>query len=371
MRKTASNAHIWINCAGYTKQANAFVKRFGRIKNPATEDGIMAHEIGEHLIRLMSVSGTSGQDVPEVWKKRVVPKDMRIKVFDYAHLCFSWMRRARIFGGPGLWIERDVRTTFLDADLITRVDFALYDPATKRLIVTDLKYGYRTVEAIGNPQLIIAARAICDELAKSDDEVKKISLNIYQPNGQTTNSPLDQHTIDIEHLYTQSNVIAKRFAYDGDELQPGGHCRGCEARGGCSALRRANYEAWDVMGLYSDVPDSFPAETLENMLAELEVMKDMLRGYETGLQAMVVNRIKNGDEFPLWEYSHSLSNKKWIYPAEDIIEMGKCFDVNLEEKTVMSPRQAELAGIPKDVISTFVKRDKTAPKLRKKIKRKQ
>lgn len=366
MNKTASNAHLWITCAGYTKAASAYIERYGKPENPYAADGLLAHEIAEHMIRLMATSGTAGHDVPDVWKKCVVPVDMRIKIFDYAHLCFSWMRRSRVFGGPYLWIEREVPTSFLDHDLITRVDFALYDRDTKSLIVTDLKYSHRSIEVIGNPQLLIGARAICDELAKSDDEVEKISLNIYQPNGPTASMPLDQHVIDIEHLYTQSNVIAKRYAYDGDELTPGGHCRNCEGRGTCIALRRANYEAWDVMGIHSRVPENLPVDTVEKLFAELEQMKDMLRGYETGLEALITARLKRGEEFTQFEFTGGLSNKKWLYPDEDIIEMGKCFDVNLEAKKALSPHQAELAGVPKEVIATFIKRDITAPKLRKK-----
>jgi hypothetical protein len=336
------------------------------IESSAAKEGKMAHALGEYLINTMARSGNPSPEVPKEMDGVVLPVDMKIKISDYAHLCYSWMRRAAVLGGPNLYVEREVDCGFLEEGITTRVDFALFDKKNGMLTVADLKYGHRQVEARGNPQLVIGARAILDELEKRGESVKNVSLNIYQPNGPSASMPLDQWPLSGEELVELSERVKTLYDTEGDSLTPGHHCRNCEARGGCDAVRAALYESWDVMAMYNKIPEDLPVETLENMMAEMEMFKDLLRGYQTGLEAMAVSRLKAGECFNLWEYSTSLSNSKWNYPEKDIIEMGKSFGLELEKRTVLSPRQAEVAGMPKEVVETLVRRDSTGPKLRKK-----
>ena len=366
MKKTASNAHIWTRCVGYIRAATDFIERYGMMESPAAKEGKMAHALAENLINAMQRTGNPSPEVPKEMDGIVLPVDMKIKISDYAHLCYSVMRRAMVLGGPDLYIEREVPCTFLEEGVTTRVDFALFDRKNGQLIVTDLKYGHRRVEAEDNPQLIIGARAIMDELKERGETLENVSLNIFQPNGPNASMPLDQWTLSEEELREKSWRIKTLYHMEGNSLTPGRHCRNCEARGGCDAVRAALYESWDVMAMYNGIPENLPVETLEKMMAEMDVFKDLLRGYQTGLEAMVVSRLKAGENFNLWEYSTSLSDRKWNYPEKDIIEMGHSFGLNLEKTTVLSPKQAEDAGMPKEVVETLVRRDSTGLKLRKK-----
>ncbi len=366
MKKTASNAHIWMRCVGYIKAATDFISRYGYMESPAAREGKMAHALAEMLITEMVRTGNPSPKVPDKIDGIVVPVDMKIKVNDYAHLCYSWMRRAMVLGGANLYLEREVACGFLEEDVTTRVDFALFDKKNGMLTVADLKYGHRQVVAEENPQLVIGARAIMDELSSRGERVRNISLNIYQPNGPNASMPLDQWVITDDDLREQSWRVKTLYHMDGSVLTPGRHCRNCEARGGCDAVRAALYEAWDVMAMYNGIPREIPADTLENMMAEMMMFKDLLRGYETGLEALLTSRLKAGETFTHWEYSTSLSDRKWDYPEKDIVEMGRSFGLDLEKKTVLSPKQAEMAGLPKEVVETLVRRDSTGLKLRKK-----
>lgn len=363
MKKDASNAHIWTRCGGYIKAATDYVARYGYIQSRAADEGSMAHALAEHLISEMLRTGNPSPEVPDMWDEVVVPVDMKIKANDYAHFCYSMLRRAMIFGGPHIFLERKVLCRFLSEETVTRVDFAFYDKKAKKLIIVDFKYGHRPVKAESNPQLLIGARAIIDQLGIP---VECVSMNIYQPNGPNASMPLDQWEQTGKEVFGHIKVIRELFHTEDDSLLPGSHCRYCEARGGCAAVKAALYESWDVMAHYNHIPEKLPTDILEKMMAECAQIKDLLRGYETGLEAMMVSRLKNGEVSTQWEYSTSLSARKWIYPEEDILDMGKSLGLDLESRKVLSPKQAQVAGVPKDVIDTLVRRDATGLKLRKK-----
>jgi hypothetical protein len=363
MKKTASNAHIWTRCEGYIKAATDYIRQYGKHDSPAANEGIMAHGIAEALIRIMCKDGNPTPTVPDMWAGTVIPVDMKIKCRDYAHFCYSLMRRANVYGGKHLWVEDEVASTFLADDISTRVDFALYDQNVRTLHVIDLKYGHRPVDADDNAQLLIGARSIMDSM---DEPVEKIVMSIYQPNGPSASMPLDQWATDHHNVMTKTDGIRRWFDSEGTALRPGSHCRYCDARGTCDGLRHAVYTAWDVVRFYNHIPEELPAERLEDMLAEAESFKDLLRAYETGLEALCISRIKRGDVMPKWEYTTSLTDRKWAHEEKDIIELARSMDIDLEKRTILSPKQAELAGMPKELVDTLVKRNATGLKLRKK-----
>ena len=363
MKKTASNADIWTRCEGYIKAASDYVRVYGSHESPAAEEGIMAHGVAEALIRVMAKDGNPTPKVPDRWAGSVIPVDMKIKCRDYAHFCYSLMRRSNVYGGKYLWVEDEIESTFLADGLMTRVDFAIYDPSVRTLHVLDLKYGHRAVEAEGNAQLLIGARSIIDRI---DTPVEKVTMSIYQPNGPNASMPLAQWTADTLSVMTMTNDIRQMYESNGNALRPGSHCRYCDARGTCIGLRHAVYSAWDVVAYYNHIPEELPADRLEDMLAEMETFRDLLRAYQTGLEALCVSRLKRGDVMPKWEYTTSLTDRKWAHDEADIIELGKSMGIELEKRTVVSPKQAELAGMPKELVDTLVKREATGLKLRKK-----
>lgn len=363
MRKTASNAHIWTKCPGYIKQAQAYIDRYGKPQSKAADEGLMAHAIAEQCL-LSYVSCPDGDyEVPDTYDGIVVPTDMRIKVNAYVQKCISIVERIE---ACTTYVERDVRCSFLSNDVKSRLDFAVYDINKKELTIVDLKYGHRAVNAESNPQLLIYARAIIDSLEAVCREVNTVHMAIFQPNGPSASMPWQQWTQNANRVRLASEGIKYLYHMESDNLTPGSHCRYCEGRGTCDALQLALYECWDVMAAYTGTAVELSPERVEALLAESEMIKDLHRAYHTGLEAMVISRMQKGEAFPRWEYSTSLSDRKWDHPDVDIINLGKSMGIDLEKHTLLSPKQAEMAGIPKEVVDTLVRRDSTGLKLRKK-----
>lgn len=361
IRKTASNAHMWSICEGYIHAANAYVEKYGRLPSPSADEGTMAHALAENALR--QYFETHEYSIPDTHDEVIVPVDMKIKVRDYVDLCIGISDQYSI---NEIWIEHKFNCGFLDDDLFTRVDFACYDIVGKTLHVLDFKYGHRQVRARENPQLIIGAQSIIDTIVEEHRDVDRVEMTIYQPNGPTASMPVDVWEQCTLGVLGYAEALKLWYDSTNKDLCPGGHCHYCDARGGCEAVTVALYEGWDTMSTYNDIPPDFTAEQLEKMMAETEALKSLLRAHETGLEQMMVSRLKAGDDFPHWEYSTSLSDRKWDYPDEDIIGLGRSMGIDLEKKTLLSPKQAEVAGIPKEVINTLVRRDSTGLKLRKK-----
>lgn len=365
MKKVASNAGLWTNCGGYIQAATDYVAAYGSDYGAAASEGTLAHALGCDLIERMRHTGDPSPHVPEVFGGEVVPSTMRVKVRDYAHMCLTWMRRSGVFGGDALWVEKSVDCTFLEEGNTTRVDFGMYDDKVKRLFVCDLKYGHRKVKVENNPQLIINARAMKDELEAAGKDPRTFSLNIYQPNGPDADIPLSQVLYSADEIVSKSDAICELYHDTEQALTPGGHCLRCNARGTCSALRASSYLVCDYVARYTGMPEVIPTDRLEVLLEECAAMKDMLRAYETGLEALITSRIKTREVFPHWEYSTNLSDRKWALSDREILDVGKALGIDLAKNAVQSPRQAELLGVPEEVVASLTKRDSTGLKLRK------
>lgn len=361
IKKNASNAHIWTRCEGYIHQANDYLRRYGAMPSPSTDEGRLAHTVAERALKRRLEDGDTSIDnkIDDV----VVPVDMRLKVEGYVEFC----NEVYNLESPALtWVEHKFSCPFLDDEQCTRVDFAAYHPDRRHLAIVDLKYGHRNVTAKNNPQLLIGAQALIEYLSLRGSPVDNVSMVIYQPNGPMASIPVDEWQQSAMGVQIATEFIKKCYDSDGGKLSPGSYCHYCNARGGCDAVTLALYESWDVMTTYNEIPREFTVDELERMMAEAEAIKDLLRAHQTGLEQMVISRLKGGEQFPKWEYSSSLSDRKWDYEAKDIIDVGKSLGIDLERHTLLSPKQAEMAGMPKEVVNAFVRRDSTGMKLRKK-----
>lgn len=363
IKKTASNANMWTECEGFIHAANDFVAKYGKLPAPNADEGRFAHSLADMALRELVDSGGSAFGIPDELNGQVVPAEMKIKIRDYVSYCADIIDS--VFA-PIIWIEQRFNCDFLEKGNHTRVDFALYDPAREHLFVVDLKYGHRQVLAYENPQLLIGAQSIIDFLKNDNKSVDEVTMIIYQPNGPSSYSPVGEWRQTAGSVLLYSGAIKGWYDSGGTELTPGGHCHYCPARGACDAVVLALYESWDVMAAYNHICPDFSAAELENMIAEVGRIKELLRAHETGLEAMIVSKINKGCDFPLWEYSASLSDRKWAFPEQDIAALARSMGVDIEKKSILSPKQAEMAGMPKEVVASLVKRESTGKKLRKK-----
>ena len=343
-------------CDGYVTLANEYISRYGYDKSNSQREGMTAHSLAEDTLNTLPRC-----DVPLEFDGAIMSADMRIKVRDYVQFCDSL--------GVGLkgfdtWVEYEFESSFLEKGLMTRIDYALYDPNTAHLNVVDLKYGHREIGAQNNYQLLIGAQSMIDHMAQEGKEVASVSMFIYQPNGPSSSAPVKEWRCEAADVRYRSEYVRSRYITKSNDLTPGHHCRNCEARGICTAVEAALYEAWDVMGNCDHVPSDLSADQMEKMLAECAMLKDLLRAWETGLEAMVISQLKAGIEFTKWEYSTSLTDRKWAFPERDIIALGRSMGVELEKKSILSPKQAEMAGMSKEVVDTLVERQSTGLKLR-------
>lgn len=366
MKRVVSNADRWTRCAGFHVAVSEFEQRYPDHLEEAAREGIQAHRIASDLVLRMAHSGDPGLNPPEEFHDKPVDIQMRIKTRDYAHFCFSLMRRAQTYGGPNLWVEREVSCGFLGKDEYTVVDFALYNPSNNVLLVLDFKYGHREVVPDDNPQLILEAKALIDDLVSRGEDPLHCSIGIYQPNGPHSHIPCHQISMGVDEIETAALPFINAFHSAEDTCTAGSHCVRCEAKGLCKTLRSANFNIYETTKNFRGLPSDLHEERLEALVNELDTMKDMFAAYKTGIESLAVAYLKKGKSFLKWEYSHGSGHRNWLYEDKEITDMADSFGVDLREHSIVSPAQAEQRGLPRELVDTLCAAKKTAKKLRKK-----
>lgn len=235
-----------------------------------------------------------------------------------------------------------------------RADFIGYkDPKT--LVVADLKYGWRIVEPSDNWTLISHA------IAKSAG-VEKIEFRIYQPRPYHPKGQVRTATMTIEELRQKYAEMSYALDNPKPESVSGSHCSYCKSLTQCPAAQIALMNAVDVANVAFDneVSDGDLSELLKTLKRAKEVISQACTAYEE----MAVARLKDGKVLPGYQLTNAVGKTKWVGKTEDVIEYVKMFcDVDISEKTLVTPAKALKMGVPEEVVKSCTERPCTGMKI--------
>jgi hypothetical protein len=252
--------------------------------------------------------------------------------------------------------EAVVDWTTANAFIKGRADIVSFDPATATLFIDDLKYGWKIVEPEMNWQLIAYA---IGALFTFGWQPHRIVFTIYQPRPFHGNGTMREWIIDnaaIQNFYHQINA---RFESLPNTVTTGPHCYKCDRAAACPAARQAALAAVDVtLHTYhenlTDLQISYELDLLERAGDALKVRTDALKSLATS---------KGG--VPGWALKQSQGNRKWIEgtDAETIAMLGGVDVAKLQKSSLITPAQAEKAGLDKTIAAAFTERASTGFKL--------
>ena len=204
-----------------------------------------------------------------------------------------------------------------------RVDaFARYP---HKLIVGDLKYGFRPVDVIDNWQLTLAALA----LSKGEPEIMFV---IYQPRIGRTN-PMATHTISIYELHEKYAEVMERLRTIREPSVgvPDTHCYGCAHAAECVAL--------GVEIRNADLMDD---------LADLRRIHSMIKTRIAATEADMLTRIEGGEHIPGWYVGTKSGNRRFrVDPATVEMLTG----VPASKTVPLSPSELEREGANKQLVN--------------------
>lgn len=228
------------------------------------------------------------------------------------------------------------------------------------LHVEDLKYGWGLVEVKNNWQLLGYA---IGEVIRRGQAFEKIILRVHQPRPHHEDGPTRTWELSYAELLSFKEIIEARMdkivgGYK--DLVTGPQCKYCPAAAYCPSFNKAFYRGIEHAQEFTQ--DNIDDKELSFQLDLIARVSEVLKIKSDSIKALAINRIKNGTIIPNYMTESSYGDRKWkkdISPKAVELLTGK----KIVKEEMLSPAQAEKAGVPKDFISQLVDRHFLGQKL--------
>ena len=271
----------------------------------------------------------------------------------------KYVDQVRSHGGT---IHTERRVTLNPMIAGTPDAFAVVD-TTGTLHVDDLKYGFGIVEPERNTQVSIYGGAILRMLTARGVIVRLVKISIYQPRAWHPLGVYRTWTLRPEQLMEFVQWIEARGQDCQDPnapARPGEHCKHCEAQTTCAANAWSLYAAFDAVSV--QVQRHMTGPEVARELDFLDRIEKMIEGRRAAIEAEAEARLKQNDHIPGWHMEPRMGNRRFtMSPAQ--IRMIAGFDVS--KPGIMTPDEAERAGMNPDFIKMLTERPTLKPKLKR------
>lgn len=264
------------------------------------------------------------------------------------------MVRAR---GGKQWAEHRVR---LSDKVAGTLDSGTYVPETRTLFVTDLKYGFRLIEADAY-QLTIYASALAEELWKEGWEIDRVVTAIYQPRGFHVDGIYREKIWDLRELWRVGAWIAQRAedAHAPNPIAtPGAYCRDCEGATRCQAITSTTYD------LFTVISDARHRDMTQDEIAKelqfLRMAKKIVDARTSAVETEALARHMSGKIVPGHMLKERLGKRKFTAPRGAIKFLTGIDPVKEAE---MSPAELKAAGASDRQIKALSDRPRIGHKL--------
>lgn len=243
-------------------------------------------------------------------------------------------------------------------------DYILTTGAEEILCIDDLKYGWSLVEVKPNWQLLGYA---IGSMIKHNRGFHKIRLRIFQPRPHHEDGPLREWILTYDELLHYKEMIeAKATAIaNGDKtLTTSEKCRYCPAAAeACPALNKAAHRGLEVT--HSFVQDNITDAELAFQLGVFNRAAELIKIKKDSIEQLAISRLASGHLINGWTTTKSYGDRTWKKGVSpDVIQMMSGCEITKRE--MLSPAQAEIAGVPKELVNSLVDRFYKGEKLKQK-----
>lgn len=337
---TATDLHRYMNCSGF-KDLTPFEP--SEKDTTVRDEGVAVHWMIEDAFKT--------DKLLEEYTDRKAPNGVYITaaMIEHAEEYYKWLNET------GADIECDT-THRTDAWQINgRADAKAV--LGESLHIADFKYGWTQVEVKKNWTLISHACAV----AMQNPAVKNITLTVFQPRGFHHDGQVRDWNLTIDDLKNLYNQIDSKLRNPVKTLSTGNHCKDCPVATNCPAAQKAAMRVIDVSEhevFDSTVNTDKLSYILDNLYRAEEHLKQTLKAYEE----LATHQMKQGTLIPEYSLKRGLSQR--VFKEGVTPEMLQAlFNVDVTEKKMMTPAQAEKKGIPKEAMESFCERKETGLKI--------
>lgn len=219
------------------------------------------------------------------------------------------------------------------------------------LHIEDLKYGWGIVEAKDNWQLLGYAIGQHKRLLEKGIYIDNVVLRIHQPRPYHAEGPIRTWVITKDELlgYYHQVVAQVRAYYSGGALVTGSGCKYCDAAAACPALNKAFHQAVDIV-LRDYEEKELTNEDVSKLIAIIERAEEVIEIKSTSVKQLAMSRLQNNQVIPGYGMVQKFGDRAWKpgITAETIKMMT---GVDITKTDMMSPAQAEKAGLNKKMVA--------------------
>jgi hypothetical protein len=366
---SASKAERWLHCTPSARLEEDWVKKHGDQSSIYADEGTLAHEMAEVLLRAKHGFISPDQAKLSIEALRANPL-YDPEMYEYVETYVNYVANRVVEAKEKEWmLDKDVINIEVPIDFSSVVpegygtaDAIIFDGTTIEVI--DLKYGKGVkVNADGNAQLRLYALGVLYKYELSYD-ITNVRMTIVQPRLDH----IDSVALPAEDIYkwaeTEVKALAQK-AYKGEgDLTPGDHCKFCKIKPVCKAIAD---QALNVAK--QDFKPEDPACLLtDDELVELSQSFPLIEDWIKSARDYMLNRALQGKAWPGMKLVESNTRRKWVDEegakvklksegyAEDEFVVTKLKGISDIEKLVGKKEFTDLLG-------SFIEKPKGEPVL--------
>lgn len=353
-----SAAATWLQCFGYAALCNNMGAAFsekdeGTGDNEVREDGTACHWLAEQ-VQIGSVVPIGAYSP----NNRAITLEMQEAVELYMECrdeSLTW----------NVEQSQPVSVMFPNVQDGTPDRWA-YDVERRVLYVDDLKYGFIPVAAEWNPQLLLYAITLAVAVLKLTDPETVLTLRIIQPRAPHMDGPVRSWSVKLGDPAVGDFVARVRLAAnsamaDDPMCKTSSKCARCAARVGCKAFVSEAMTAIETIG--DARPTNLTPPQLGYYLQQLDMAADRALQMAEALETEIEWQLRKGVVFPGYTMSSRAGNRQWTIGVEEVSRLATLFGKPLVKPKAVTPRQAELAGVPESVVNMYAERKQGQAKL--------
>lgn len=261
----------------------------------------------------------------------------------YCQQRIDWQSRS------GVWIRGSYDVSFADS---------------RRLVMEDLKYGWNIVEVKPNWQLLGYAIGEC---IRRNTAFEEIVLRIRQPRPHHEDGACREWKLTWAELLSYKEKIDLRMEQlvsGFNQLTTGKQCKYCSAAPeACPAFNRLFYRSLEVATEFFQ--DTLSEKEIATQLDQVKRSFEVIKIKMDSLEDLAALRIKSGKIIPGYITENKYGHRKWKdYVSPEVVKILTGIDITTKE--MLSPAQAEKAGVPKKFVNDLVDQHFVGQKLTKK-----
>ena len=329
-----SSANTWVRCPGSHKLSRQFENV--RENTEAMLRGRKEHSDAEIYI----VSGVAPGDNPYV---RSYVEDV--------------LRNSE--GADEMHVEKKLPIRTDSGELYAIPDAFCIFHSSRTVIVWEYKSGHLPVASYDNWQLYGYAVAIVERYPATSTYM--FEFRVVQPRIRSNPSVSTSfYTVDWEHIINKS--VASTMA-NTPLCSSGTWCHRCNALSHCHTGNTAGKIA--ISYLDYAIVDERELQMLASDYEQLRSAEKFIRKLADAVEIRLENELRLGNSIIGYELSPGREKIEWEMPVEDVIYLGKLYDVDVGRLGSMTPKQAIKAGIPEVVVMAYSKTVPAKETLRK------